>query len=287
MPFRPRMIPPEPQVSGDNWFVFQDRKLLVGFRGNRPEIPTQSELRPLLPRIAEPTVLGTVDGAICCAGDLGGGCAIPEGLEFCDLRRIFPTLAEDAAQAAGYGFHLIRWKRTNRFCGRCGAAMADCTQERSRRCVACGTVTYPRVSPAVIVAVSRGDRILLARASRYRARIYSVLAGYVEPGEDLEGCVRREVREEVGLELKNIRYFGSQSWPFSGALMVAFTAEYAAGSLCADGREIVEADWFHPDALPPVPEPISIARRLIDDFVIRVSGRSNSGDRRTPPREDS
>lgn len=259
-------------AADEHWFVFKERQLLVASTGETPGIPTQGQLGKLLPCVEEQTVLGNVEGRVCRAGDMVETRLLPDGFAFCDLRRVFPMLPEDIAHAAGYGYHLIRWKRSNRFCGRCGSSLEDSAHERSRYCPSCSEISYPRVFPAVIVAVSRHDRILLARAGRFPSTLFSVLAGYVEPGETLEACVRREVREEVGIELRNIRYFGSQSWPFSSALMVAFTAEHAKGAIRVDGREIVEADWFPPDALPPVPEPISIARRLIDDFVDRASG---------------
>jgi NAD+ diphosphatase len=130
-------------------------------------------------------------------------------------------------------------------------------------------VSFPDVSPAIIVAVIRDERILLARASRFPKQMYSVLAGFVEPGESLEECVRREEREEVGVEVTNIRYFGSQPWPFPHSLMVGFTADHAAGEISADGKEIVDAGWFTADHLPQIPGKISIARKLIDWFVAR------------------
>jgi NAD+ diphosphatase len=119
----------------------------------------------------------------------------------------------------------------------------------------------------VIVAVIRGKRILLARARRFPPGFYSVLAGFVEPGETLEECVSREVREETGIEVKNLRYFASQPWPFPHSLMVAFTAEHAAGEITVDPSEIVEASWYSADALPHLPDPITVARKLIDWFV--------------------
>jgi NAD+ diphosphatase len=120
------------------------------------------------------------------------------------------------------------------------------------------------MSPAIIVAVSRGEQILLARASRFPEGLYSVIAGFVEPGESLEECLEREVREETGIEVDNIRYFGSQAWPFPNSLMVGFTADYAAGEIVIDRDEIVEAGWFSAKSLPTIPEKLSIARRLID-----------------------
>jgi NAD+ diphosphatase len=138
------------------------------------------------------------------------------------------------------------------------------------RCPACGLSSYPRLAPAIIIAVVRrtdnGPRLLLARNHRFPPGRYSVVAGFVEPGESLEECAEREVLEEVGIRIANLRYFGSQPWPFPHSLMVAFTAEYAGGAITLDGSEIADAGWFAADALPQLPPRMSIARRLIDWF---------------------
>jgi len=139
--------------------------------------------------------------------------------------------------------------------------------ERAKQCLRCGLTNYPRLNPAVIAAVLKGDQILLARNKRFKVPMFSVLAGFVEPGETLEACIEREILEEVGITVKNIRYFGSQPWPFPNSLMIGFVAEYAGGEITIDKQEIVEAGWFFKSNLPPVPSSISIARRLIDWFV--------------------
>jgi len=146
--------------------------------------------------------------------------------------------------------------------------------ERARRCPACDLSFYPRISPAIIVLVRRGEEALLGQGNRFPGAFYSTLAGFVEPGETLEETLAREVREEVGVEVKDLRYFGSQPWPFPHSLMIAFTAEYAGGELRPDGVEIEECAWFDPDALPKLPPPISISRRLIDT----VAGKLRRGD---------
>ena len=254
------------------WFLFRKAQVLVG-TGRASGLPIAGGLSSLLPRVVEPTPIGTLDGRRVMAGDCPADAPLPDGFAFQDLRQVYTHLPAPAASAAGYGFQILRWKRTSRFCGGCGHRLQDSPQERSRFCPSCGGTSYPPVYPAVIVAVTRGEEILLARAHRFRPSIFSVLAGYVEPGESLEECVRREVREEVGIELDAVDYFGSQSWPFSSALMVAFTARYAGGKVRADGREIAEAGWYRHDRLPPVPGPPSIARKLIEAFVGRYGGR--------------
>jgi NAD+ diphosphatase len=136
--------------------------------------------------------------------------------------------------------------------------------EAAMRCPACGLLAYPRISPAVMVLVRDGDKLLLARSPHFKPGVFSALAGFVEPGETLEQCAAREVREEVGIEIANLRYFDSQPWPFPNSLMVAFFADYAGGTIRPDPAEIAEAAWFSPDELPILPDPISISRRLID-----------------------
>ena len=139
--------------------------------------------------------------------------------------------------------------------------------ERAQVCPQCGLTAFPRLSPAIIVCIRRGEQILLARNHRFPPGRFSVLAGFVEPGETLEEAVAREVREEVGIRVRDIRYFGSQPWPFPNSLMLGFTAEYAEGELVVDESELAEAHWFTRDNLPDLPPPISIARRLIEDFL--------------------
>ncbi len=135
------------------------------------------------------------------------------------------------------------------------------------RCTRCGMMHFPRLSPAAIVLVKREDRILLAHSPGFPQGLYSVLAGFVEPGESIEEAVVREVREEVGIEVTNVRYFGSQPWPFPNSLMIGFTADYTGGDLAPEPTEIEDAGWYTADDLPPLPPKVSIARAMIDDFV--------------------
>ncbi len=168
---------------------------------------------------------------------------------------------------AGRANQLLYWHQTHQYCGRCGHVTQDKTDERAKRCPQCKQINYPRLSPAVIVAILKDNQILLARNRRFKLPFYSVLAGFVEPGESLEECVKREIKEEVGITVKNIRYFGSQPWPFPDSLMIAFVAEYAAGEIVVDRLEIMDAGWFSKENLPNIPPSISIARQLIDWFV--------------------
>lgn len=138
------------------------------------------------------------------------------------------------------------------------------TTEFAMECPSCRLTAYPRISPAVMVLVERGNDLLLARSPHFKPGVFSALAGFVEPGETLEQCAVREVREEVGIEITNLRYFKSQPWPFPNSLMIAYFADYAAGTITPDPTEIEAADWFSRDALPLLPDPVSIARQLIE-----------------------
>ena len=193
-------------------------------------------------------------------------------MRYAGLRTLFAHLPEPLLALAGRAFQVVEWDRTHRFCGRCGTATHDKAGERAKECPACGYVAYPRVSPAMMALVTRGREILLARSTRFATGMYSALAGFVEPGETIEDCVRREVREEVGIEIDDLRYFASQSWAFPHSLMIAYTAEYAGGELRPEEAEIADARWFALDALPLLPSHVSIARRLIDATVERLRG---------------
>jgi NAD+ diphosphatase len=141
--------------------------------------------------------------------------------------------------------------------------------EVAKQCPQCGFVSFPRISPAIIVLVEHDGKALLARSPRFKEGLFSTLAGFVEPGETLENAVRREVKEEAGINVKNIRYFGSQPWPFPDSLMIGFTAEYACGEITVDNNEILDARWFSADNMPEIPGKISISRALIDWFLDR------------------
>ena len=157
--------------------------------------------------------------------------------------------------------------KNHSFCGQCGSPTTRRTTEHAKECPHCGLVAYPRISPAIIVAITRNNTILLAHNAAENHPFYSVLAGFLEPGESFENCVKREVFEEVQIRVKNIRYFGSQPWPFPDSLMVAFTADYDSGTIAVDGVELDHADWFTSNNLPAIPRSGSISRKLIDWFL--------------------
>lgn len=185
------------------------------------------------------------------------------------LRQKFGEVSAEEWRALAVEHELDYWRSTARFCGRCGAEMAPHPdpRERAMKCPKCGYLVYPRITPAVIALVRKGDRILLQRNTHYRLPHWSLVAGFIEPAETFEQAVAREAMEEAGIEVENIRYFASQMWPFPSNIMVGFTADWKGGELRPDGEEVVESGWFAADALPSIPGKVSIARRLIDAWL--------------------
>jgi NAD+ diphosphatase len=267
MAFKPDLNPPAVEPASALWFIFDKGRLLIKIKNDCCSIPDTSDLVKCKSAIMRKQYLGTLHDRHCFAAEFTGQPVPDTELAFNDLRGLFGKLEEDFIWIAGRANQLVNWNQSHLYCGRCGKLTTDKTDERAKICPACGLVNYPRLSPAVIVAVLKNDRILLGRNKRFRLPFYSVLAGFVEPGETLETCVRREILEEVSITVKNIRYFGSQPWPFPDSLMIAFVADYAGGKICTDGAEIIDAAWFAKDDLPQIPPKISIARQLIDWFV--------------------
>jgi NAD+ diphosphatase len=222
-------------------------------------------------------VLGVLDGAGCWAVDLDGDgtpdAVIEElGDGLIPLMGLYGRVDDVRWTLAGRAVQLVEWERTHRFCGRCATPTEPASKERARRCPTCGLLAFPRLAPAVITLVERDGEALLARGKAFPVPMYSCVAGFVEPGETMEQAVHREVREEVGVELSEVRYVASQPWPFPHSLMVGFEATWASGDIVVDEDEIVDAQWYRPDDLPMIPPGMSIARTLIDRWLER-SGR--------------
>ncbi len=208
-------------------------------------------------------LIGTWQGLPCYAAEIEQSPRQIPG-ELTLLRPLYGLGGAEAFAIAGRASQLLDWRRNHRYCGRCGTPTVMKSDEFAMACPACGLLVYPRISPAVMVLVSRGDDLLLARSPHFRPGMFSALAGFVEAGETIEQCAVREVREEVGVEIANLRYFRSQPWPFPDSLMIAFFADYAGGEITPEPSEIEEAGWFPRSALPPLPDQVSIARQLID-----------------------
>lgn len=248
------------------WFAFRGNELLVRQDGTEAHPLRDRELT--LPA-GEPHQVGELAGEPCWAVELEPQAEAPEGMAFHGLRRLWGALPEPAWRIAGRGVQIVDWDRNHRFCGRCGTPTERHATERARVCRPCGMQSYPRLSPAVITLIEDGERMLLARSPHFAPGVYSTLAGFVEPGESLEEAVIREVREEVGVELTDVRYFSSQPWPFPNSLMIGFVAQYAGGEIRIQEGEIEDAGWFTVDNLPLLPSPMSIARSLVEDFLAR------------------
>jgi NAD+ diphosphatase len=253
-------VTPDPQAL---WFVFRGTELLVRVEeGGGARVPTFAEWTELGLTAEDPQDVGTA-----WAAGLPESAEPPEGIIFEGLRKLWGRLDEEVWKLAGRAVQIVEWDRHHRFCGRCGAATVRKENELARVCPRCGLQQFPRISPAVIVRIERGDQLLLARSPHFAPGVYSTLAGFVEPGESLEDTVRREIREEVGVTVTNIRYFGSQPWPFPHSLMIGFVADWESGEIQPQEGEIEDAGWFGVDSMPGLPSRFSIARALIDEFL--------------------
>jgi NAD+ diphosphatase len=197
------------------------------------------------------------------------GSSLSPGLDLISLRTIAGSIPFDLLAILGRAVQLVRFDKTTTFCGRCGERNTLKEDELAKRCPACGLLTFPRLSPAIIVRITDEDRILLARSPQFPQGMYSLIAGFVEPGESLEAGVHREVFEEVGLRISDLQYYNSQPWPFPDSLMVGYVARYLSGEIRCDGIEIEEAQWFSRDSMPELPGKLSIARALIEDYLSR------------------
>lgn len=203
--------------------------------------------------------------------EIASDAVLPAGFSQHERRGLWTVIGEKDFFRMGKAFHLMDWRRTHKFCGACGAGMSYDDGEHAMKCPNCGVFEYPRIAPAIIVAVEREGKLLLAHGVNFPQGRFSVLAGFVEPGESLEECVEREVYEESGVRLKNIKYFGSQPWPFPHSLMLGFTAEWESGEIVPDMTEVTDVRWFAVDEIPEYYRGVSISAKLIEDFIGRHS----------------
>jgi NAD+ diphosphatase len=264
--FEPSVHPAAEPTPAAWSFAFVEGQLLLreGDQALSPGPPIEAQVRHYLGR------LGGLD-AWALRVD-----AAPPGWRRVSLRAAMMAMPAPQMDVAARASQVIEWDRAHRFCGVCGTATEPSAHERSRRCPACGHVAYPRVTPAMMVLVWRPGEVLLARAPHFAKGMYSALAGFVEAGETLEQCVARETAEEVGVRIADLRYYGSQSWPFPHSLMVAFTARWIGGEIVPQAGEIEDAGWYPLDALPAIPPRFSISGHLIRDTVAALSGDGHS-----------
>lgn len=255
------------------WLVFWRDRILVDAHGELPRQPWpalqflhhyagQVQYLPPLEENTDTAPLAVLD---CGAEHL----AIGEW-QWVSLRQVLSEARSDEFRDYARAWQYVHFLRTHRFCGQCGGRTEAVAWEMAVQCHRCQHRSYPRISPCIIVAIYRPGQILLARGVRHKqANLYSTLAGFVESGETLEQALHREVHEEVGVQVKNLQYFGSQPWPFPHSLMVGYLAEYAGGEIVVDDHEIVDAHWFDLHDLPTIPPKMSIAGRLIEAVVQR------------------
>lgn len=253
------------------WFIISGKCLLLAKDNGTLTVPLSEEM-PTSP--AKDTIvhdIGMFDGKCCkayCSDN--DDC---EGLEKYDLRASYFVIGQALYDKAATASELVHWDLTSRYCPACG-----CKTERKQRiekvCPNCGMEMFPSISPAIIVLIQKGDSVLMVHARNFRGTFKGLIAGYVEPGESLEDCIRREVMEETGLIIKNVTYFGSQPWPYPSVLMVGFTAEYESGELKLQYEELDSGCFFSIDNLPELPQKLSLARKLIDWWIAKRKGDS-------------
>lgn len=264
VPAKPATAPPEPR---GHWLIVQGQGLVVVPRGGGFALPT-GECPPALDgRLGPARWLGTLDGTPCWVAALPKDAPVPEGLHRETLVPMQGTrLPDDLLSLGGMAAQLLYWESTSGHCPRCGEPTERIPGEWGKRCPRCRYEHFPHLHPAVIVLVRDGDRVLLTRKAEWNPGRYSLVAGFVDNGESLEGAVHREVREEVGVEVTDLRYVGSQNWPFPSQLMIGFVARYAGGEVRIDREELEDARWFPCDRLPDGPSRHSIARFIIDHY---------------------
>ncbi len=249
-------------------FVFRGDEWVL--RKETFALPVNSELERFGDLQFHP--FGVHQGALCRVAALAQSAEAPAGFFFSKMRPLWGFVSLEQLALAGRAFQIIDWARTHQFCGACGSKMALLEGERCYRCTQCKFMAYPRISPAMMVLVRKGDSILLARHAAAVGNRFTALAGFAEAGESIEDTIHREVMEEVGLKVKDLRYFGSQAWPFPHSLMLAFTAEYESGEIRVDTKEIAEAKWYGPgDVLPEYLRGVSISGELITANLPRAS----------------
>lgn len=244
--------------------AFARGDLLIIESDDEIRFPSWDDLRRLDLLTLRNQFLGDLDDEPLWSAELSADFEPPQGLSLLGLRSLYGRVPDEVFALAGRAAQIVAWDRDHQHCGRCGTHTEPVPGERARRCPACGLISYPRLSPAIIVLIERGEEILLARGHQFAPGRFGIVAGFVEPGESLEEAVQREIREEVNLEVRDVTYFGSQPWPFPHGIMIGFRAQYAGGEISLEDGELAEADWYTSETLPTVPQRLSIARRLID-----------------------
>lgn len=262
--YQPANTPENISKDPAYWFIFKNHDLLVNVTKNHTQIPFGNSLEELNISPIRTQYLGKLREHPCYSAEFVLETSTPEGMIFRDLRSLYNDLDEDIFLLAGRAVQIVNWDSSHQFCGKCGSPTQTKEDEMAKICPECGFTSHTRLSPAVITAIIKDGKLLMALHNRSSGNMYGLVAGFVEAGETLEEAVQREIMEEVGLKVKNIKYFGSQPWPYPNSLMIAFTAKYESGQISVDGDEITDAKWFSEDELPQTLSKISIASELID-----------------------
>jgi NAD+ diphosphatase len=260
--FNMSLLTMEKMKVNDNILCYRGNKILVKTSERNLIIPQKNDLVNF---VGQGIFLGDLDGERWFISESGD--EIPDGFSYISMSEIRSHSDKLSKWIIAVGFQLYRWMEDNKFCGRCGHKMELKNDERALKCTSCGNVIFPKLSPAIIVAITKDDKLLMAKNKMHQGSFYSLIAGYVEAGETIEETVRREVMEEVGIEVKNVRYYKSQPWPFSSSLMLGFFADYDGNrEIVIDETELSHADWFEAKNLPEIPNRDSVAGEMIRLF---------------------
>lgn len=256
------------QTKTHCWLIFQQDRLLLLTEPSVTPFPSQTNIQTLKAHFLRQHLLMEDEAHIIHCAEVPETMALTPDFNPLPLRNALEAIGDDWYVLAAKAYSIIHWDKNHRFCGRCGQATTHPSTSFERICPTCSLSFYPRISPSIIVLIQDGDNILMARSPHYRPGVYGFIAGFVEAGESIEDTVHREVMEEVGLRVKNLRYFGSQAWPFPDSLMMAFFADYDGGELRIDYRELEDAGWYHYQQLPGRPSSnLSIASKLLDHYL--------------------
>ncbi|MAS59399.1 MAG: NAD(+) diphosphatase [Gammaproteobacteria bacterium] len=253
-------------------------ELLIDAKTRNLVFLTEDEIKWSGMEILEKHFLGTIENKACFVADLIEKSSVMNDTVLQNMMSLLGFIPDNLFGLCSRAIQLTRWYKTNQYCGKCGSKMHKHHTERAMECDNKDNLVYPKISPCVIVLVTRKDKILLAHNKNFPGKIFSTLAGFIEAGETVEEAISREILEEVNIRISNPVYFGSQSWPFPSQLMLGFHAEYLSGTVKPDGEEIDIAEWFNYQSLPQVPSPkISISGRLIESYISKLKEKDLPG----------
>lgn len=253
--------------SFDLWFIYTNNNLLIMSDIDGLQIPTFEKVENFHHQLTRTYNIGTFNNISCYCGEIPSNITIPSNFTSMPLNEVANIFNNNIFSICGKAYQILYWDQTHQFCGRCGCKTNNLGKEFAKLCPNCNFISYPRISPAIIVGITKGNKILLAHNKNFPNDIHSTIAGFLDPNETLDDCIKREVYEEVGIQIKNIKYFNSQPWPYPNSIMIGFTAEYESGEILVDGEEITHADWYDKDNLPALPNETTIARQIINKLL--------------------